>query len=141
MPIRDEEFNRQYEDAVARGERALSTEPRAQRAYYDRKKKRLVVDLTNGCAFMLPPALVQGLKDATPDELAEVEVMPYGFALHWEKLDVDFSVAGLLAGVFGTKAWMSEMGRRGGSVVSEAKAQAVRENGRKGGRPRTRRTA
>jgi hypothetical protein len=31
---------------------------------------------------------------------------------------------------------MSELGRAGGSVRSEAKAQAARENGAKGGRPK-----
>lgn len=30
----------------------------------------------------------------------------------------------------------SEMGKRGGSVKTEAKAAASRENGKKGGRPR-----
>jgi hypothetical protein len=45
-------------------------------------------------------------------------------------------VAGLVAGVFGTRAWMAELGRKGGSVTSEAKASAVRENGKKGGRLR-----
>lgn len=136
MSIHDEEFDRQYQAAVERGARALQTEPCAERAYYDRKKKRIVVELTNGCVFMLPPELVQGLRDATPDELAEVEVMPYGFALRWEKLDADFSVAGLLAGIFGTKAWMAELGRHGGKLTSEAKAAAARENGKKGGRPK-----
>ncbi|WP_434112739.1 hypothetical protein [Paraburkholderia caffeinilytica] len=33
-------------------------------------------------------------------------------------------------------AWMREIGRSGGSVKSEAKSAAARENGKKGGRPR-----
>jgi hypothetical protein len=32
-----------------------------------------------------------------------------GDGLHWETLDTDFTVAGLLAGVFGTKRWMAEL--------------------------------
>jgi hypothetical protein len=63
-------------------------------------------------------------------------MMPRGAALHWENLDQDFSVAGLLAGIFGTKAWMAELGRQGGSITSEAKRAAARANGQKGGRPR-----
>jgi len=62
--------------------------------------------------------------------------MPTGYALRWERLDADFTVIGLLAGIFGTKAWMSELGRKGGNARSEAKASAVRENGKRGGRPR-----
>jgi hypothetical protein len=110
-------------------------------ASYDRAANRLIVELKNGVTFMIPCDLIQGLRDASPDEIAEVEVMPRGMALHWEKLDQDFSVAGLMAGMFGNKAWMSELGRQGGSITSEAKAVASRENGRKGGRPRTKRSA
>jgi hypothetical protein len=46
---------------------------------------------------------------------------------------VDLSIPGLLAGLFGTKAYMA---RRAGQAKSPAKAAAARENGRKGGRPR-----
>ena len=38
--------------------------------------------------------------------------------------------------LFGTKAWMSELARRGGRITSPAKAAAARANGAKGGRPR-----
>lgn len=34
--------------------------------------------------------------------------------------------------------YLSEIGRKGGLVKSDAKARAVRENGLKGGRPKTR---
>ncbi|HEX8127913.1 MAG TPA: DUF2442 domain-containing protein, partial [Pyrinomonadaceae bacterium] len=83
----------------------------------------------------------QGLRNATPEDLAKVEVMPYGLALSWPRLNADLTIAGLLAGIFGTKAWMSELGRKGGSRKTEAKATASRENGRHGGRPRTEKRA
>lgn len=133
----DEEFNRQYREAVRRGQEREKTEPQAKSAHYDRKTDRLVVELKNGVTLIIPCELIQGLRGADPDLIAEVELMPRGAALHWERLDQDFSVAGLLSGVFGTKAWMAELGRHGGSVASEAKAAAARENGKKGGRPRT----
>jgi DNA invertase Pin-like site-specific DNA recombinase len=53
--------------------------------------------------------------------------------LHWEELDTDLSVAGLLAGLFGTRAHLA---RQAGSATSPAKAAAARANGAKGGRPR-----
>ncbi len=137
----DEEFERQYQAGVRRGKEKMQSAPQAMSASYDREANRLIVELKNGVTFMIPCDLIQGLRDASPDEIAEVEVMPRGMALHWEKLDQDFSVAGLVAGMFGNQAWMSELGRQGGSIKSEAKAVASRENGRKGGRPRAKRSA
>ncbi len=137
----DEEFERQYQAGVRRGKEKMQSAPQAMSASYDREANRLIVELKNGVTFMIPCDLIQGLRDASPDEIAEEEVMPRGMALHWEKLDQDFSVAGLVAGMFGNQAWMSELGRQGGSIKSEAKAVASRENGRKGGRPRAKRSA
>ena len=136
LPMSNEEFERQFAQATKRGEQRLQTEPRAQNAYYDTQHGRVVIELTNGCVFMFPAHLAQGLRNASARELGEIEVMAHGVALRWPKLDADFTVAGLVSGIFGTRAWMAELGRRGGSVTSEAKATAVRENGRKGGRPR-----
>jgi hypothetical protein len=83
---------------------------------------------------------LQGFEGAGPADISAVEVVPSGSALHWEKLDADFSVSGLVAGVFGNKAWMDELrkewGRKGGKTKSEAKAVAARANGARGGRPR-----
>jgi hypothetical protein len=111
-------------------------EPRAKAARYDAESGRVEIELTNGCVFAFPPALVQGLGAATAEELATVEIMPGAESIYWECLDVGFSVPNLVAGSFGTRAWMREMGRAGGRVRSAAKALAVRENGKKGGRPR-----
>src|SRR5215510_1909288 len=72
-------------------------------------------------------------------DVAAVEVVPNGSALRWQKLDTDFSVPGLVASVFGNRAWMHELrdewGRNGSKTKSEAKAAAARANGARGGRP------
>ncbi|HEX9939730.1 MAG TPA: DUF2442 domain-containing protein [Longimicrobium sp.] len=116
------------------------TEPRAKSARYDRRTARIVIELTNGCLFAFPAEYGQGLRGATPAQLAKVEVAPGGYGLLWDELDAALSVPGLVAGVFGSKAWMRELGRAGGKIQSEAKARASRENGKKGGRPRKVRT-
>jgi hypothetical protein len=94
---------------------------------------RMIVQLTNGCTFTFPPRLAQGLESATAEQLAAVEVLGAGYGLHWEALDVDLSIPGLLAGLFGTKSYMA---RHAGRATSPAKAAAARANGTKGGRPR-----
>jgi hypothetical protein len=111
-------------------------EPRARSARYDAGLDRIVVELTNGCQFVFPPALVEGLAEASSAALAKVEITPAGGGLHWEELDVDLSVPSLALGVFGTRSWMQALASRGGSSRSPAKARASRTNGRKGGRPR-----
>ncbi len=123
----------EFDAAAERGRIARSSEPRAARARYDRKIGRVIVDLTNGCTFAFPPRLVQGLEAATDDQLAEVEILGAGYGLHWEDLDADVSIPGLLAGIFGTRAYMA---RRAGEAKSPRKAAAARANGAKGGRPR-----
>lgn len=123
----------EIEAAMARGQIAQQTEPRAAAARYDGKNGRIIVDLTNGCTFAFPPHMAQGLETATDEELAEIEILGAGYGLHWETLDVDLSVPGLLAGIFGTRAWMA---RRAGQATSPAKAAAARANGARGGRPK-----
>jgi hypothetical protein len=129
----DELTHEEYEAALERGRIADATEPRAKSARYDGKSGRVIVELKNGCTFAFPVALVQHLRDATPEQLAEVEVLGRGYGLHWETLDVDFSVPGLMAGIFGTRKYMAQLA---GQATSPKKAAAARENGRKGGRPR-----
>jgi len=128
--------------AERRGERSLRIEPRAKSARYDRRTGRVHVALTNGCSFAFPARDAQGLKRASDAELAQVEVLGLGLGLHWQRLDVDLSVPGLLAGLFGTKAYMDRLrAARAGAATSAKKAAAARRNGAKGGRPRKRAAA
>jgi hypothetical protein len=123
----------QIDAALERGRIAAETEPRAAAARYDAKSGRVIIDLTNGATFAFPVRLAEGLADADADDLAEIKVSPVGFGLHWPRLDVDYSVPGLVAGVFGTRRWMAA---QAGRARSPAKAAAARANGAKGGRPR-----
>jgi hypothetical protein len=97
-----------YEAAKERGRIALATTPRAAAARYDRQLDRIVVQLVNGCSFLFPPRLVQGLENASDEEIGRVEILGDGFGLHWEESDVDVTVAGLMAGRFGTRRYMAE---------------------------------
>ena len=125
--------DKNIDDALARGRNTRASEPRALSVRFDARSGRMIVDLTNGCTFAFPPRLVQGLENAGDGDLSTVEILGAGYGLHWEALDVDISVPGLLAGIFGTK---SHMARQAGKATSAAKAEAARANGAKGGRPR-----
>lgn len=124
--------NAEIDAALARGKIARAMEPRAKKARYDRKRDRVIVELTSGCSFAFPPHLAEGLDKATDDQLVDIEILGGGYGLHWEALDVDISIPGLLAGIFGTKSYLA---RLAGRTKSAAKAVAARTNGAKGGRP------
>jgi Protein of unknown function (DUF2442) len=126
----------QFDQARAAGKALAETEPRAVKAWYAADSERVFIELTNGVMMGFPYQLLQGLANGTPEQLAEVEIMPTGSALHWESLDADLGVAQLVSGLFGSKAWMTELGRHGGKSKSPSKAQASRDNGKRGGRPR-----
>jgi hypothetical protein len=75
------------------------------------------VDLTDGRTLCVPLAWFPRLLNATPAERNRFELSRNG--LHWEKLDEDISVAGLLAG-------QGDITRRVKPAVSTK--QAVRED-------------
>ncbi|MCQ1850620.1 DUF2442 domain-containing protein [Neorhizobium galegae] len=101
---------------------------------FDAPSGRIVVEFANGAAFMVPARSLEGLTEAEDEQLAEVALLGET-GLHWESLDVDYSISGLMSGVFGSRAFM-EAQRRGGQSKSPAKIAASRANGAKGGRPR-----
>jgi len=105
-------------------------------ARYDRRRSRVVVALNTGVELAFPTRLAEGLADASPDNLADIEISPAGLGLHWPRLDADLYVPALLQGVFGSKRMARQLGAEGGRSRTVAKVAASRENGRKGGRPR-----
>lgn len=123
--------------AEARMRKRHDAGPRAVSAHYDRRVGRVVVQLNTGVELGFPPSLAEGLAQARPKDLVDIEVSPAGTGLHFPQLDVDLYVPALLEGILGSRKWMAQaMGKAGGAQTSEAKAQAARTNGRLGGRSR-----
>ena len=96
-----------YAAACERGRIEFETKPHAASARFDRRSGMVILELYNGCAFSFPARELQGLEDASDAQLAEVEVIAMGFGVHWEQLDADFTVPGLMAGRFGNAAHMA----------------------------------
>lgn len=72
----------------------MSTLAKATTVRFD--DETMWVDLSDGRTIGVPLAWFPRLLRATPEQRSQVEVGGYG--LHWEALDEDISVAGLLAG-------------------------------------------
>jgi len=130
--------SKQIDAALSRASRFNAGDRRVVRVEYERKADLITLYLDDGIRLSIPRRKLQGLQAANSSQLARIEILGSGTGLHWPLLDVDHYVPGLLNHIFGTGRWMAELGRRGGSVTSRAKAAAARSNGKKGGRPKRR---
>ena len=104
--------------ALKRGRVAQTHECRGARATYDRHWRHVVIELTNGCVFAFPVALVEALRMADDDQIADVEILGQGYGLHWEALDLDLSLTGLMAGHFGSRGTEGAHRLRIGSALT-----------------------
>jgi Protein of unknown function (DUF2442) len=124
--------------ANKRGEQMRREFPHADSARYDRASRKVIIELSSKLTLSFSPQDAQGLEDAKPSELEEIELSPSGFGVHFPKLDADLYIPGLLEGLMGSKKWMAaRLGQLGGQSRSRAKKAASRANGKLGGRPRT----
>jgi Protein of unknown function (DUF2442) len=129
--------NHDFELAGERAQRLKEEFPRAVSAYYEPSSGNIVVQLSSRLNLSFSPRDAQGLRQAKPSELEEIEISPSGFGLHFPKLDADLYLPGLLQGFLGSKRWMaSQLGQIGGQSRSRAKKASSRANGKLGGRPR-----
>jgi hypothetical protein len=55
-----------------------------------------VIHLSSKLIVSFSPSDVEGLEDARPSQLSEIEISPSGFGIHFAALDVDLYVPGLL---------------------------------------------
>lgn len=122
--LTEENLRDQIAQAKQAWKTAEATEPRAESVQYNQSENLIVIKLKNGAIFCFPPRLAQGLESASPEQLTDVWLPHSGSSVHWESLDVDFGIPELIAGIFGTKSWMAELGRKGGEATSSAKSAA-----------------
>ena len=122
--------------ARSRDSRERKAGQRATTAWYERASGRVMLLMSNGIVFGFPADSIPGLAGARAVDLENVSLSPGGGALHWEGLDVDLSVPGLILSAVEPVERRRELARLAGRSTSRAKAAASRVNGRKGGRPR-----
>jgi hypothetical protein len=127
---------RQIDLAMERGRRFAASDRRATKVEYEKNTDLVSLYLDDGVRVSIPRVQLQGLHQATASQLSKIQLVGGGTGLRWPLLDVDHYLPGLLNHVFGTRHWMAQLGRLGGSATSQAKAVAARANGRKGGRPK-----
>ncbi len=115
--------------AAGRRQSAESAGPLAEAVEAEVGRDAVTVRLSDGRAVSFPIAWSPRLLHAMPDELAEVEVSPYG--VHWPQLNADISVRGILAGRPGTEepesieAWRALMDRRRAQIAAGEEPESL----------------
>jgi Protein of unknown function (DUF2442) len=129
-------FEKEIRAAKQRGAKRL-LQPLAQAVIYDATRNRIVVTLSGDVELSFSPVHAQGLEAASPTSLKNIELTPAGTGIHFPDIDADIYLPALLEGLLGSRRWMaSTMGISGGQARSQAKANAARQNGKLGGRPK-----
>jgi Protein of unknown function (DUF2442) len=128
---------RQMREAEERMSKHVAENPVAISATFNSQDGRVAIELSNGASFAIPARIIQGLENASDNDLTTIEITASGVGLYFPAVDADILVAPLLAGVLGTRSFMAQrLGRAGGASRSASKAAAARANGARGGRPR-----
>ena len=115
----DEELEAPLDDETERSiDRALAE----ARDFYDDEVATSVRYLPEGDLFLLvlksgqrvaiPREELQDVAEASVEDAADVSLDMLNSAVHWEKLDVDFSVKGLADGGRGNQHWMKRLAER-----------------------------
>lgn len=102
-------------------------------ARYEELLDVIVLQLSNGLEIRFAPAVLSYLESVESDCLADMEITDSGAGLSWKRLGVECRLDELLVEVMGegSKLLFSAIGRRGGKVITPAKSEASRRNGRK----------
>jgi hypothetical protein len=88
----------------------------AKSVVYDSTAREVIVTLNDGSRHAWPVRLLEmvqsksdawvPLENVTDQQLADVKLYGGGRYILWDELDQSFSIADLLAGIYGREAWM-----------------------------------
>ena len=131
----DDEIDEQIDRGKKLFEEDLKGQPVATSFKFYPVTRILSIRSKDGSRIDFPVSRIKELRTASDKEIRSAYITRSGDAIHWDSLNAHYTVAGLAANIFGTKEWMRELAKIGGSKTSPAKSEAARLNGQKGGRP------
>ncbi|HEX4321296.1 MAG TPA: DUF2442 domain-containing protein [Acidobacteriaceae bacterium] len=95
----------EFADANLRADERQRRTPRIVQAKYDRRSRCIVLVLDTRVRLAFSPRDAQGLEDATPDQLSDIEISPSGLGIHFPATDADLYLPSLLKGFLGSSKW------------------------------------
>ena len=113
----------EFEAANERAATRLSRTPTVVAAHYERYSGHLVFDLSDGSSITFKPQDFEGLEQASPEQLSEIEILPPGLAVHFPAIDIGIYLPGLLAGLFGSRRWMAALKKIEEKLIEEREEQ------------------
>ncbi len=131
----EDEIDEQIARGKTRYDDYVKDKPVATGFKFDASTRILSIRTQDSTRIDFPVARIRELQNASEKDIRSGYITKSGDAIHWDELDAHYTIAGLAANIFGTKEWMRELAKIGGSKTSAAKTQAARLNGKKGGRP------
>ena len=90
--------------------RNLPPEPLAISAVYNRVEDTITLRLDSGRRLVLPREEMQGLQDATPEQISDIQIFS-GVDMCWPQLDLDHNLRSLLSHRYGSDQWMQSLER------------------------------
>ena len=123
--------------ATEKGRATVNAPTAVMDAYITELANDLFLSLVfrDGSRLAIPTTRIEELHELSKEVLETLEIVPSRDAISIRQADVDIYVPGLLTKLYGPMV-SAQHGRAGGMSKSAAKKAAVRENGRRGGRPR-----
>lgn len=91
-------------DAAIAAAADLPDEPAALSAEYIHSLDLVLIKIDDGSRLSIPREQLQGLENATPDQLANIQIFG-GNDIAWPDLDVDHYLPYLLEGKYATEKW------------------------------------
>jgi predicted TPR repeat methyltransferase len=99
----------EIDEALIRAKRYAKYDRRVMKVSYSKVTERLRLVFEDGTTYSVPRALIQGLAGADERDIKRIQILGDGTGLLWPVLDVAHYIPGLLAGVYGSERWMTEL--------------------------------
>lgn len=110
-----DEQERKWDSQIDRAlRRAAGERPRSriESVSFDEAEDMIRIAVDDGVVLAIPRTNLQGVANATVEEVRDMEIIMSGTAIDWPRLDMPMPLDGLREGRYGNEQWMAELSLR-----------------------------